>query len=125
MRDVQRVFERFIEAGFAVRCDKCYIGYTEVPYLGFKVGQHGTRPLENKTAPILSIKCEDLGFDAAAAHRYSGMLGFYRKFIPNLGPALEPFDKLKQKGADIEKIMSSLVFKASFAYTKTPIQYTV
>ena len=118
MRDVQRVFERFIEAGFAVRCDKCYIGYTEVPYLGFKVGQHGTRPMENKTAPILSIKCEDLGFDAAAAHRYSGMLGFYRKFIPNLGPALEQFDKLKQKNADVEKIMSSLAFKASFAYTQ-------
>ena len=121
MRDVQRVFERFIEAGFAVRCDKCYIGFREVPYLGFQVGQHGTRPLDHKVAPILSIKCEDLGFDAAAASRYCGMLGFYRKFIPHLGPALAKFDELRTKGADARAIMGSLAFKSAFAYTQNAL----
>jgi len=31
------VFDRLIEAGFTVKCDKCYIGLKEVPYLGFMV----------------------------------------------------------------------------------------
>ena len=34
MRDVGMVFDRLIEAGFTVRCDKCHIGMKEVPYLG-------------------------------------------------------------------------------------------
>ena len=70
LRDVGQVFDRLIEAGFAVRCDKVWIGLKEVPYLGFLVGEYGTRPHPSKTAPILAMQISDLGDDPAAAARF-------------------------------------------------------
>ena len=121
LRDVGLVFDRLIEAGFTVRCDKCYLAMREVPYLGFMVGNYGTRPLESKIAPILNMCMQRMLEDPAAPGRYAGMLGFYSSFIPDLHITLAPFHKLKGKNIDREKIrdiVMSLKFQAAFAVTK-------
>ena len=118
LRDVGLVFDRLIEAGFAVRCDKVHLGMKEVPYLGFLVGAYGTRPLTSKTDPITALTVEDLGVDASAAAHFAGMLGFYADFIPCLRENLRQFDKLKTANADAKAIMTSLKFKAAFAVLK-------
>ncbi len=115
LRDVGLVFDRLIESGFAVRCDKVHLGMQEVPYLGFLVGAYGTKPLESKTSAVTSLRCEDLGDDPGAAARFTGMISFYSEFIPGLHNTLAPFHKLKQKGVDSKSIMRSLKFKAAFA----------
>ena len=38
LRDVGMVFDKLIESGFAVRADKVWLAYKEMPYLGFLVG---------------------------------------------------------------------------------------
>ena len=124
MRDVGMVFDRLIEAGFTVRCDKVFIGMKEVPYLGFMVGAYGTRPLAEKTQAIFDIAIKDMIGNPAAAARYAGMLGFYSKFIPNLQIALGPFHDLKAKAAPVAHIIGdannvpSLKFLASFIATR-------
>ena len=61
------VFEKLIQAGFAVKCEKVHLAKREVPYLGFFVGASGTRPNPSKTAALLDMICEDMGSDPAAA----------------------------------------------------------
>ena len=41
LRDVGMVFDKLIEAGFAVRADKVHIAKKEVPYVGFLVNAEG------------------------------------------------------------------------------------
>ena len=82
MHDVGQVFDRLIEAGFTVRCDKVYIGKTEVPYLGFLVSAAGTRPNPEKTKALLEMSVSGMKGSAAAVARFVGMMGFYSRFIP-------------------------------------------
>ncbi|MBO8630997.1 RNA-directed DNA polymerase, partial [Staphylococcus aureus] len=44
LAQVGQVFDRLIEGGFTVRCDKVFVAMKEVKYLGFLVGAYGTRP---------------------------------------------------------------------------------
>ena len=101
-----------------MRCDKVHLAMEEVPYLGFLVGASGTRPQPSKLSAILDMTLIDMGIDPAAAARYSGMLGFYSKFIPDLHSTLASFHELKQKGANARRIMSSLRFQSAFTVTK-------
>ena len=112
------VFDKLIQAGFAVKCEKVWLAMNEVPYLGFLVGANGTRPHPSKTAALLDMVCEDMGTDPSAAASYAGMIGFYHAHIPDLHSTLAPFHELKQKNCDAKRIMTSLRFKAAFAYTK-------
>jgi hypothetical protein len=124
MRDVGLVFDRLIEAGFTVRCDKTHIGLKEVPYLGFMVGTYGTRPLPEKTKAIFDVAAMDMHNNPVAAGRYAGMIGFYSKFIPDLQTLLAPFHDLKAKAAPVARILGdatnppSLRFIAAFAATR-------
>ena len=112
MIDVGRVFDRLIEAGFRVKCSKVHIGKKEVPYLGFVVGKYGTRPDPAKLKALLDLTIENVGHDSAAAGRFAGMIGFYSRFIPHLQTMLDPFHKLKVKGADTAALQKKLRFKA-------------
>ena len=118
LRDVGMVLDRLIEAGFAVRCDKMWLGMREVPYLGFLVGAYGTRPIPAKTDAITNLKFSDLNEDASAAARFCGMISFYARFIPGLHNKLAPFHKLKSKGVDVKATMRQLKFAAAFATLK-------
>ena len=124
MKDVGMVFDRLIEAGFRVRCDKCHIGLKQVPYLGFMVGAYGTRPLPEKTQAIFDISVDSMIGNPAAAARYAGMLGFYSRFIPDAQTLLGPFYDLKAKAAPVSKILGdahnapSLRLLAAFAATR-------
>tara|TARA_B110000046_G_scaffold47237_1_gene52291 strand:+ start:9491 stop:17443 length:7953 start_codon:yes stop_codon:yes gene_type:complete len=122
--DVGKVFDRLIEAGFAVRCDKCHIGLKSVPYLGFMVGTYGTKPMASKTKAIVEMAIKHVIGDPAAAARFAGMMGFYSKFVPDLHSLLGAFHELKAKAAPIVEIIGgprtppSLRFIASFAACK-------
>ena len=124
MKDVGKVMDRLIEAGFRVRCDKCHVGLKQVPYLGFMVGAYGTRPLPEKTQAIFDINVNGMIGNPAAASRYAGMMGFYSKFIPNAQTLLGPFNDLKAKAAPVVKILGdvnnvpSLRLLAAFAATR-------
>lgn len=118
MKDVGLTFDRLIEAGFTVRCDKLHVGMSEVPYLGFLVGARGTRPNPSKTEALMSMAYAQFQRDPAAASRFAGMMGFYQKFLPNAHVGLAPFFELKAKGADSKSIVGSLRFRAAFVHLK-------
>ena len=125
LSDVGKVFDKLIEAGFTVRQDKVYLAMSVVPYLGFLVGQQGTLPQPEKTRAILDMAFSHMRHDPQAAGRFSGMMGFYHKFIENLGTLLAPFNALRVKGAAVHKIMDSLQLRSAFEACKYALSNVV
>ena len=118
MRDVGKVFDKLVESGFTVKCEKVHVGKKEVPYLGFLAGAYGTRPDPAKTRPILDVALESIASDPVAATRYVGMLGHYRRFLPGLQIVLKEFSDLRSSNANTKEILGSLRFRAAFEHTK-------
>ena len=105
LRDVGMVFDRLIQAGFAVKCSKVHLAMQEdIPYLGFMISKDGVKPGASKTKALLDMVCEEMGTDPKAAARFAGMLGFFRSHLQNLHSTLAPFHELKQKQADAARI---------------------
>ena len=118
MADVGAVFDKLIEGGFTVRCDKVHIGKREVPYLGFTVGAFGTKPQQSKTQPILDMCVSACQRSSKAASRFAGMIGVYQRFIPACHEMLAPFHELRNKNADHPVQSRKLRFLAAFAALK-------
>ena len=115
VRDLGLVLDRLIEAGFTVKAKKLWIGYHEVPYLGYLVGRDGTRPDPAKTQAILDIPLQRLLDDPQHPSRWVGMLGYYREYIPNFANLVAPFYELQGlQGAERRAAISSLRTQASF-----------
>ena len=121
MKDVGAVFDKLIEGGFKVRCDKVHIGKREVPYLGFMVGAYGTRPLEKKIAPIVEMTVAAVQRSTKAAARFAGMVGVYQRFIPQCHHLLAPFHEMRVKNADATDLGRRLRFLAAFSALKHAI----
>lgn len=115
---VGEVFDKLVQGGFTVRCDKVHTCLEEVNYVGFLVGCYGTRPEPKKTAPILEMTCEQMQQDPNAPGRFAGMVAFYQKFIENASQMLQPFNELKRAGADHTLLTRRLTFVAAFAALK-------
>ena len=118
MKDVGKVFDRLIEAGFTVRSDKVWIGLKEVPFLGVLIGGYGTRANPSKLQALFDMTYEHLKENPSAVARFTGMIAFYSKFIPNLHYFLAPFHDCKQTGADIKDHVFSLRFRAHFEHLR-------
>ena len=78
------------------------------------VGAYGTRPNPERTRAIHDLCFEQIRCDAAAAARFTGMISFYSKFLPNLHITLAPFHALKGKNARHSDILNSLKLRAAF-----------
>ena len=118
LRDVGMVCDKLIAAGFAVKCDKFHLAFTEAPYLGFLCGQGGSRPMPSKTEALLAMQVSHMNDDPAAAARFAGMIGYYHQYIPDLHSTLASFHELKSKGADYKTTMRSLRFRCAFEHVK-------
>ncbi|MDC0525350.1 DNA (cytosine-5-)-methyltransferase [bacterium] len=118
MRDVGMVFDKLIEGGFTVRCDKVHVGKKEVPYLGFMVGSYGTRPMDKKISPILQMVVSTIQKNPKAAARFAGMVGVYQKFIPQCHQLLAPFHEMRVKHSDGHNLSRRLRFLAAFEALK-------
>ena len=105
MRDVGMVFDRLIESGFTVKPKKCYIGFREVPYLGYLVGVNGVRLDPAKIQGLLSISFESVIEDPA---HFVGIMQHYSRHIVNFAILAAPFYDLKRaKAADRARIVAA------------------
>ena len=93
LEDLELVFKALSANGLVVQRSKCVLGQTSLEFLGYKVDSTGIAPLPDrveairKTSPPSSIK---------ELQRFLGMVGYYRRFIPNAASHLyHLFDALK------------------------------
>ena len=120
LKDVGTVMDRLIEGGFTVRADKISLAMRETPFLGFIVGQEGTRPDPSKLAPLLDMAFEQFERDPSAIARFAGMINVYYQFLPDLHIILGPFRSLRSKldPKAVREHVRSLTFRAAFEAAK-------
>ena len=92
---LKELLQRLRQAGLTARPSKCMIGFTSIEFLGHKVGEGVLTPNQDKVNDIVEAKRPET---KKQVQSFLGMVGFYRKFIPQFAEIALPLTNLTKKG---------------------------
>ena len=92
---VDKVLCRLRAAGLAARPSKCYIAYQSLEFLGHIVSKGLIKPVPGKVDAILSAPRPRTKKEVRS---FLGLVGYYRKFIPNFAAIAVPISDLTKNG---------------------------
>lgn len=88
------VFEALRKANLAARPAKCEFGFNELCFLGHTIGSGKIKPMMSKVEAIQNFP---IPTTKKKVKSFLGMIGFYRKFIPNFATVALPLTDLTRK----------------------------
>lgn len=88
---LRQVFTRLREYGMVLNTSKCVFGVPEVTFLGYRISESGTKPLDEKVDAIRNFPPPK---DVRSLRRFLGMANFYRRFLPNAAQTQAPLNAL-------------------------------
>ncbi len=95
MEKLKEVFHRLRNAQLTARPSKCFIGYEEIEFLGHVVGNGYVQPKRDKVESIQNAKRP---VTKKQLRSFLGLIGFYRKYIPNFAAVASPLTDKTKKG---------------------------
>lgn len=98
MVNLERVFKRLRESNFKIQMDKSEFLKLETSYLGHVISKDGIKPNPDKIAAIQKFPIPKT---ATEIKRFLGLLGYYRKFIPDFARIIKPMTQCLKKGSKI------------------------
>ncbi|XP_061385253.1 LOW QUALITY PROTEIN: uncharacterized protein LOC133320633 [Danaus plexippus] len=112
--NLEKVFKKLRESNFKIQMDKSEFLKLETEFLGhIIIGRDGVKPNPNK---IQAIQNYPLPKTTIEIKRFLGLLGYYRKFIPNFARVTKPLTNCLKKG---NKITLDQNYKNCFEHCKT------
>lgn len=96
--NIEKVFQRLREANFKIQLDKSEFLKHETAYLGHIITPDGIKPNPDK---VHAIKNFPIPTSTKEIKSFLGLLGYYRKFIPNFSKLTKPLTSCLKKGAKI------------------------
>lgn len=96
---LRQVFEALKTAKLTLKLSKCYFGYTEVTYLGYKLSAEGVRPGDQKAMAIHQFPEPQ---NKHEVRRFLGLCGFFRRFIPHYAEIAQPISELLKEDVPFE-----------------------
>lgn len=87
--------QRLRAANLTVKPSKCFIGYKSLECLGHIAGNEELRPLPDKVSAISNFARPST---KKQVRSFLGLVGFYRKFIPNFSAVAAPLTDHTKKG---------------------------
>ena len=96
MDDVRRVLNAFRDANLTARPSKCHMGCSTLEFLGHIVGNGELKPTPEGVSKVLAASRPTTKKEVRA---FMGMVGYYRKFIPNMAVIATPLTDLTKKDA--------------------------
>lgn len=94
LSDVKALLQRLREHGLTAGPSKCFMGYHDIKYLGFSLGNNSLSPLADKISAVMNMP---LPQTKKQLRSFLSSVSFYRKFIPNLSDLIAPIQELLKK----------------------------
>ena len=95
LQDLDLVFKTLSANGMVVQRPKCVLGQSSLEFLGYQVDSTGIAPLKDR---VVAIEKQKPPTSIKELQRFLGMVGYYRRFIPNAASHLyNLFEALKGK----------------------------
>lgn len=85
------LFARMRDYGVLINRSKCVFGAPEVAFLGYRISEKGTEPLDSKVRAISEFPIPKT---VRELRRFLGMVNFYRRFLPNAAQIQAPLNAL-------------------------------
>lgn len=98
MINLEKVFSRLRESNFKIQMDKSEFLKLETAYLGHIISKDGIKPNPDK---IKAIENYPLPKTTKEIKQFLGLLGYYRKFIPDFARVTKPMTKCLKKSNKI------------------------
>lgn len=98
INNLEKVFQRLRESNFKIQMDKSEFLKLETAYLGHIISKDGIKPNPDK---ISAIKKYPIPKTTKEIKQFLGLLGYYRKFIPDFARITKPLTQCLKKGKKI------------------------
>ncbi len=89
------LFSRLRQAKLTARPTKCLVGYLSLDFVGHVIGNGCMKPNPSKVQSIQECPHPET---KKQVRSFLGLIGFYRKYIPNFSSIASPLTELTKKG---------------------------
>ena len=104
LADLKAVFDLLAANGLVIQRPKCVLGKSQLEFLGYQVDESGISPLPDR---VVAIRATKPPTNIKELQRFLGMVGYYRRFIPNAAQHLfHLFEALKGPKASKPKVLN-------------------
>lgn len=114
-KDLDAVLKILHDNNLRISLEKCTFFASQIDFLGCSVSSEGIRPTNNKIAEISRFQ---LPTDSKSLRRFLGMIGFYRRLIPNFATLVFELTELIKHNQNEKKILFSESAKQAFETIK-------
>ena len=96
LENLKYVFQGLREANLKLKPNKCWLFQTQVTYLGHLVSDKG---IECDPSNVEAIKHWPIPTNKTEVRSVLGLIGYYRKFLPEFAETAKPLTRLTRKNA--------------------------
>ncbi|XP_070566393.1 uncharacterized protein [Ptychodera flava] len=96
VKHLRSIFERLRSCKLTARPTKCYLGGSEVSFIGYGAGSGKIKPMADKVNAVVDYPTPVTKRDVRS---FLGLAGYYRKFIPNFSDIATPLTELTCKNS--------------------------
>jgi len=88
-KHLRLILDRLRNFGLSINFSKCIFGVEEIDYLGYRINQHGIKPLPDRIAAIQDIPRPKT---IQELRRFLGILNFYHRFLKGTARVQAPLN---------------------------------
>ena len=104
-----KTFERISQANLTIKPSKCFFGYKDLAFVGHQLGNGKIQPHPDK---VLEIQEASRPLTKKQVRSFMGLVGYYRRYIPNFASIAVPLTDLTKKGQPNQVIWEDVHDKA-------------